>query len=346
MELSSAFPGLEDLVDVGQDSELDMRPTLLRVLTDLYLQRPGHTPEDERYYTELVLRLIEAVGVAARMALAERLARYPGAPSAILLALARDQIEIAAPILKHTPCLTQAELAALAAELGGAHAQLIAARTPADVPDQQATTARDFRVAEACELSELFYTASASERRWILIGLGYAPITPAQPAAPMQRTDIWQLESAALQDNMEFVIRELERSLAISRIQARRVASDESGEPIVVAAKALELPADVLQRMLLFMNPRIGQSVDRVYELGQLFAELPIAAARRLLAIWRVASAADSALASHEKIAWRAAAENARRALSEVSRRPALKQFRSPQFGIAARMLRTSEPPH
>jgi hypothetical protein len=160
----------------------------------------------------------------------------------------------------------------------------------------------------------------------ILIGLEYAPITPAQPAVPipMQRTDIWQFESAALQHNMEFVIRELERTLAISRIQARRIAGDESGEPITVAAKALELPADVLQRMLLFMNPRIGQSVDRVYELGQLFAELDIKAACRLLAIWRAASAADCAPASHERIAWRAAAENARRALSEVSRRPAI----------------------
>ena len=30
----------------------------------------------------------------------------------------------------------------------------------------------------------------------------------------------------------------------------------------------MSLPADVLQRMLLFVNPRVGQSVDRVYELA------------------------------------------------------------------------------
>jgi hypothetical protein len=329
MEPSSAFPGLEDLVDVGQDSEIDMRPTLLRVLTDLYLQRPSHTSEDERYYTELALRLIAAVDVPARAALAERLARYPCAPPAILLALARDQIEIAAPILSHTSCLTQAELATLVTELGGAHAELIASRAPADPADQQAMRARDFRLAEACELSELFYAAGPSERRSILLGLEYAPITAVHPATPMQRTDIWQLESAALQHNMEFVIRELERTLAISRRQAQRIAGDEFGEPIMVAAKALELPADVLQRMLLFMNPRIGQSVDRVYELGQLFAEFHIMAARRLVAIWRVASAADIAPAGHEKIAWRTAAENARRALSEVSRRPAVARYAS-----------------
>ena len=30
----------------------------------------------------------------------------------------------------------------------------------------------------------------------------------------------------------------------------------------------MSLPADVLQRIVLFMNPRVGQSVDRVYELS------------------------------------------------------------------------------
>ena len=53
----SEFPGLEDLVDLGSAHQIDMRPTLLRVLTDLYLQRPAHTAEDERYYTELALLL-------------------------------------------------------------------------------------------------------------------------------------------------------------------------------------------------------------------------------------------------------------------------------------------------
>ena len=50
-----------DRLELGREDRLDIRSALLRVLTDLYLQRPSHTPEDERYYTELVLRLIEAV---------------------------------------------------------------------------------------------------------------------------------------------------------------------------------------------------------------------------------------------------------------------------------------------
>ncbi len=70
------------------------------------------------------------------------------------------------------------------------------------------------------------------------------------------------------------------------------------------------------------MNPRIGQSVDRVYELAELYNEISVDAARRLVAIWRDADAAAARPARHEQAAaWRTAADNARRALSEVSRR-------------------------
>ena len=63
---------------------------------------------------------------------------------------------------------------------------------------------------------------------------------------------------------------------------------DELGEPIVVAAKAMNLSADVLQRMLLFLNPWTAQSVDRVHELAALHGEISMDAARRLVTIWRM----------------------------------------------------------
>jgi hypothetical protein len=98
--------------------------------------------------------------------------------------------------------------------------------------------------------------------------------------------------------------------------------NDDLGEPIVVAAKALLLPADVLQRMLLFMNPRVGKSVDRIYDLAALYGEITVDAARRLIAILRDADRAVHAPVRHQSTPWRTAADNARRALSEISRRP------------------------
>src|SRR5262249_17358447 len=288
LDSPSEFPGLEDLVDLGSGNQIDMRPTLLRVLTDLYVQRPTHTAEDERYYTELALRLINATDLRARAALAERLASYPSAPPAVLERLARDAIEVAGPILEPSPCLTGADLESIAVELGGEHAAVIASRHSA-AGRAQRSMPQNRIAADAAELSELFYAAGPAERRLILINLDYAPIEPSRPAAFMQRTDIWPLEAAALQHNTEVVVRELERALGISRAQARRIMSDESGEPVVVAAKALDLPADVVQRVLLFMNPRVGKSIDRVNELAELYREISVDAARRLLAVLREA---------------------------------------------------------
>jgi hypothetical protein len=91
---------------------------------------------------------------------------------------------------------------------------------------------------------------------------------------------------------------------------------------MLAAAKAMDLPTDVLQRMLLFMNPSVGQSVDRIYELTELYHEISVAAARRLVAILREADKDGVSRVHYQAVGWREAAENARRALSELSRRP------------------------
>ena len=73
----------------------------------------------------------------------------------------------------------------------------------------------------------------------------------------------------------------LERGLSVERELATRIVHDASGEGIVVAAKALGMKADVLQRILLFLNPAIGQSVERVFELAQLYDEITWSAAEQ-----------------------------------------------------------------
>jgi hypothetical protein len=107
--------------------------------------------------------------------------------------------------------------------------------------------------------------------------------------------------------------------LGLSRAQARRIVNDELGEPIVVVAKAMDLPADALQGLLLFWSRWVGQPVDRICELADLYAEISTDAAYRLIAIWREDKRAENESLPHERVAWQAAAENARRALCEVS---------------------------
>ena len=122
----------------------------------------------------------------------------------------------------------------------------------------------------------MFFAAGSAERRLILLNLEYAEWPAGEPPAPLQRADVWRLETAALRHHTATLMRELERALGISYQQSRRIVEDEMGEPIVVAAKAMCLPADILQRIVLFMNPRVGQSVDRVYELSALYNEISV----------------------------------------------------------------------
>ena len=58
---SQHFFGLDGLTDLSKRSGIDMRPTLLRVLTDLYVQRLSHSADEERHYTELAMRMLERI---------------------------------------------------------------------------------------------------------------------------------------------------------------------------------------------------------------------------------------------------------------------------------------------
>jgi len=386
--------GFEGLLDLDRRG-VDIRPTLLRVITDQYLHSPTHTPDEERQYTELALRLIDETDIATRAAVSARLAPHACAPRPIILQLARDVLEVADPVLRLSPRLTPADLEAIVTERGPSYAEIISRRglpEPAPAPVAPPPTPPPPRLAvtppaapkvapvrqdasppavvvaparqqaprpaaeaappasakveeppavvgkppvsapavaksaepkpdrEAQELCELFFAADALERRLILTSLDYLPNTPPKLPSTLQRADVWRLESAALQHNTDAVVRDLKRMLGLSHKQARRIVNDEMGEPIVVAAKALELPADMVQRMLLFMNPRVGQSVDRVYELAALYGDFSVEAARHLIAILRNADPPDGPAAKHEAL-WRDAVEDARQALSDITRR-------------------------
>src|SRR5580693_6065987 len=92
---------LNGLADIGLRSGVDMRPTLIRVLTDLYVQKLAHTADEERHYTELALRLLDGVDAATRAAVSTRLAKHLAPPLRVIQYLVNDLPEIAAPLRGH-----------------------------------------------------------------------------------------------------------------------------------------------------------------------------------------------------------------------------------------------------
>jgi uncharacterized protein (DUF2336 family) len=256
MPKSTIHPSLDSLVDLACRDGVDIRPTLLRVVTDLYVQKPGHSAEEETQYVELALGLIQAVDQVTRAIVAATLAAYPAAPVAILALLAEFP---QAPVL----------------EKPQAKSGLSPLAKSAPKPD-----ARN-------ELLEEFFAADSGERRLILTNFDMATEGEARRLPPASTETLRRLENAALQHNPGEFARVLERALGIDHTLAERIARDEYGEPIVIAARALGMSASVLQRVLLFLNPAIGQSVERVYDLARLYDDLTPAAAERMLAIWR-----------------------------------------------------------
>ena len=77
------FPGFDGLMTLSRREGVDIRPTLLRVLTDLYVQAPAHSADEEQQFIELTSRLIEEVDDSTRAVVRARLAIYPRTPAEV-----------------------------------------------------------------------------------------------------------------------------------------------------------------------------------------------------------------------------------------------------------------------
>lgn len=302
---SGSPPSLDSLTHLGLRSGVDMRPTLLRVLTDLYVQKITHTPDEERHYTELALRLLDSVDVATRAAVAARLARHLSPPRRIIERLAGDLPGVAAsvrahPLLRAGAKADTAKSAAVAPAAVAKPAERQSGAKAAEATRQTETVrpAADLNApiggAVASELNELFFAANAEERRLILLNLEIAAPLPAGRVSLGHDPAVAQrLERAALAHSRTDFAEELARALQISHPQAMRIAGDELGEAIITAAKALGMPRDVLYRILLFVNTTVGHSVERVYALANLFDEITTQSALHMVAIWQAMQQAE-----------------------------------------------------
>ena len=334
---SSTPSSLDNLTHLGLRRGVDMRPTLLRVLTDLYVQKLTHTADEEGHYTELALRLLDVVDVATRAAVAGRMARHLSPPSRVILRLLSDLPEVAAPVRGH-PVLQRGRETNEPAprppvsevrERGIGEAKTKAKIQTTEKRDDEVRPVPEFAgmiAADiASELNELFFAANADERRLILLNLQVAAPISAGHIQLVPDAGVGQrLENAALARNSDEFAQHLARSLQISRAQARRVAGDELGEPIVVAAKALTLRRDVVYRILLFVNTTVGHSVERVHALAALYDEMTIQAAEHIVAIWQALQRHERATARLRPLLWNDDTRGrARTATATVRRAPA-----------------------
>jgi Uncharacterised protein conserved in bacteria (DUF2336) len=272
------FPGFDGLMTLSRREGVDIRPTLLRVLTDLYVQTAVHSDDEERQFVELTSRLIDQVDDATRAAVRGRLSIYPSTPAAIMkkLGLQPQHPDQRVPLARGIPV-----------------------EPPAPPPVRPPTEAHlrmaglPMQPTDAAEISGMFFGASASERALILHNLAEAPLKPAaRIPAPRTVRALETLEMAAFAADIENFTLELGEALILPSRIAAQVVNDPSGEPLACAAKALGMPSAVFQRVLMFLNPEFGSSVNNVYRISRLYDRLSERSALIMLAAWRGATLA------------------------------------------------------
>ena len=252
---------------------VDIRPTLLRVLTDLYVQASAHSDDEERQFIELTSRLIDQVDDATRAAVRARLAIYPETPAEIMdkLGLRRPQqpLPVAASI-------ATAPSGALPEKVQPTEAQLRMASSLA------------MRPTDAAEISDMFFAASSSERALILHNICETPLKASAriPTARAVRA-IQTLEMAAFAEDKESFAIEIGEALILPVRIAEQVVNDPGREPLACAARALDMPSAAFQRVLMFLDPEFGSSVHNVYRLSRLYDRLSERSALVMLAAWR-----------------------------------------------------------
>jgi hypothetical protein len=274
MTTSPLFSGFDGLMTLSRREGVDIRPTLLRVLTDLYVQASKHTTDEERQFVELTSRLIDEVDDATRAAVRARLAVYPGTPLEILRKLGLRPADPDRPV-------------PLARAIPSPPPEPVQATPPADVQTRLASTL-SMQPADAAEISSMFFGANTSERVSILHRLADTPLK-ASPRIPEPRAlqAIETLEMAAFAEDVENFTLELGDSLILPARIAAQVVDDAGGEPLACAAKALGMSSAVFQRVLLFLKPEVGTSVHTVYRLSRLYDDLSERSALIMLAAWR-----------------------------------------------------------
>ncbi|ERF80550.1 MAG: DUF2336 domain-containing protein [Bradyrhizobium sp. PARBB1] len=253
---------------------VDIRPTLLRVLTDLYVQASAHSADEERQFVELTSRLIDEVDDATRAAVRARLAIYPATPAPIMDKLG---LRRAGP---DQPMPAAAPIAAPASSTPPA-------KTPTEA-EQRMAASLAMRPNDAAEISDMFFAASASERAQILHNLQETPLKAAARIPPARAARaIHILEMAAFAEDLDNFTLELGEALILPSRIAADVVNDPGGEPLACAMRALDVSSAAFQRILMFLNPEAGSSVNYVYRLSRLYDRLSERSALVMLAAWR-----------------------------------------------------------
>ena len=171
IDASSRLP---DLIALAQETSSEKRRALLRELTDCFFGDPERSEAETALYGAVFSDLTDAMELAVRAELAERFAAAPDAPRQLIRRLANDEAEdVAHPVLRASPVLTEADLIQVIRSRGQGHIRAVS---------QRAT------VSEA--VSDAIIERGDDETLGVLLGNGGAQMSRAACEAAVERARV------------------------------------------------------------------------------------------------------------------------------------------------------------
>jgi uncharacterized protein (DUF2336 family) len=137
--MAALSPDVQFLLKLARDKSIEGRKQLVAVVSDLFFATDTVITARERaLITDILQKLIDDVAVPVRRALSERLAEEATAPHEVIVALANDEIEVAAPILLKSEALLDVELIEIIRHRSLEHQLAIAMRRSVSEPVAEA----------------------------------------------------------------------------------------------------------------------------------------------------------------------------------------------------------------
>jgi uncharacterized protein (DUF2336 family) len=316
---------IDGLADLARASEKKRDAALLRATTELFVLDVIHDRDELHRYEELASHFLPKASTEDRFYVAERLAICGDAPQAIVRMLARDVIEVAAPIIKHSSVLTPVDLLGVIAATGTEHHRLIARRSTlsADIiralrltGDAEVVSRLDNGGALRSKLTETAIDRSAATRTtglyqsnrldpWRFLALDrparlrlIAEIASRPPSAAYSTNAVKldrafrsilsaaQIVGYARSGQLGAIIAAMADGLGLAPELIAAGVNDKSGELFAVMLKALRLDDVQAQQVFLLASPS-GREVQSFFPLSDLYSGMEPTVAETLIEAWR-----------------------------------------------------------
>jgi uncharacterized protein (DUF2336 family) len=120
----------DELKRIASERSSQKRLELLHKITDLFLEAGGtHTDAENYLFNEIMDKIVDQISQEAKVQVSANLATLPGFPLSVVRKLANDRdIEIARPVLRASPVLTDMDLVGIAMTGAQEHMHAIATR--------------------------------------------------------------------------------------------------------------------------------------------------------------------------------------------------------------------------